>query len=774
VVQELLEGETLRERLDEGALPTRKALDYALQIARGLAAAHARGVIHRDLKPANLFITRDGVVKILDFGLAKLTLNGDEESDSDNTGLPTMTRGTTPGSVLGTVGYMSPEQVKGEAADPRSDIFALGAVLYEMLTGQRAFKGESAVETMSAIIKEEPPEISTTGKVLPPGLERLTLHCLEKRPEDRFQSARDLVFDLESISGVTTLGSGAQAALREQESRKLVTRLALAAIAVAALTGAYLLGRQAADTSAPTYEQVTYRRGKVGTARFAPDGATFVYSAGWEGRPTEVFTGRFGNPDARGLGLEGAFLAAVADNGEMIVVHRPESGQRTLARVPLTGGPLRDILTDFAWADWARDGSELAITRFEGGGRLEYPAGTTVFEGPGRFGHPRVSPDGEHVAIIEHPLMADDRGMLSVVTRSGERTVLSDGWGSIQGLDWSPDGREVWFTAARQGALCGLHAVDLEGNLRTITTAPGRLILQDIAPDGRVLLVHELKRGEVYGRGPDAEEEVSLSWRDFTFVVDLSRDGRQVLLSESGEAGGAGYGVYLRDTDGSPAVRLGSGRPFAQSPDGQWALTMPLDPPERLVLLPTGAGEEHTLPLAPLVNGQFGSFFPDGQRLLLLANEPGRPPRLFERSLEPDAVPRPITPEGVIGIPRSLTPDGRYVGAASFDQDPPKLALFPTEGGDPMPVPQIAPGAEPAGWNEDGSAFFVTRKKGEGTAIYSVDVKTGEETLVHEIEPVDPAGIDDFGFALVSADGRAYAYTVHRTLSTLFLVEGLK
>jgi Tol biopolymer transport system component/tRNA A-37 threonylcarbamoyl transferase component Bud32 len=774
VVQELLEGETLRERLDEGTLSTRKALDYALQVARGLAAAHARGIVHRDLKPANIFITRDGLVKILDFGLAKLTQNGDEESDSDSTGLPTMTRGTTPGSVLGTVGYMSPEQVHGKPADPRSDIFAFGAVLYEMVMGQRAFKGTSAVETMSAIIKEEPPEISVTGKVLPAGLERLIFHCLEKKPEDRFQSARDLVFDLESISGATTLGSGAQAALREEPpSRRLVTRLALAALAVLAVSAAYLAGRQAVDPSTPSYQQVTYRRGKVGNARFAPDGATFVYSAAWEGRPQEVFTARFGNPDARALGLKAALLD-VADNDEMIVAYRPEDGDRTLARVSLTGGLPRDVLTDFGHADWSRDGSELALTRFDATGRLEYPVGTTLIEGPGTLAHPRISPDGERVAVVEHPLLGDDRGRVAVVNRQGQRTVLSDGWASIQGLAWSPNGREVWFTATRQGALCGLHAVDLHGRVRTITTGPGRLILQDIAPDGRVLLVNELKRGEVYGRGPDAEEEVPLSWRDFTVAVDLSPDGRQVLLSESGEAGGPGYGVYLRGIDGSPAVRIGSGRPFGLSPDSAWALTMPLDPPERLVLLPTGAGEERTVSLGPLKNVQFGGWFPDGERLLALASEPGQLPRLFELAIDGETPPRPVSPEGMAGIPRSLTPDGKYVGAISFGADPPTVALYSIDGGEKRPVPEIAPGATPAGWNEDGSAFFITRDGPSTKSIYSVDIATGKETLVREIQPRDPAGIDELGYTLVSGDGRAYVYTVHRTLSTLFLVEGLR
>jgi Tol biopolymer transport system component len=547
--------------------------------------------------------------------------------------------------------------------------------------------------------------------------------------------------------------------------------VALAAIAQGA---AYMVGRQTGDTSTPEYQQVTYRRGKVRTARFAPGGATFVYSAAWEGSPEEVFTARFGNPDARGLGMEGASLLDVDDNGEMIVAHRPDKGQRTLARVPLNGGPLRDVLTDFGGADWSPDGSEMAITRYEGSARVEYPPGTVLMEGPGRFAYPRISPDGERVAVIEHPLMGDDRGLVSVVDRQGERTVLSDGWASIQGLAWSPDGREVWFTATRQGALCGLHAVDLEGRLRTITTAPGRLVIQDVAPDGRVLLVNELKRAEVYGRGPDAEEEISLSWRDYSFAVDISADGRQIVLSESGEAGGPGYGVYLRGTDGSPAVRLGSGRPFALSPDGAWVLTMPLEPPVRLVLLPTGAGEERTVSVDPLVNVQFAGWFPDGERLLLMANDPEGSLRLFELALEGDTPPRPITPPGVVGIPRGLTPDGKHVLAVSYNEASRKPALYPIDGGDPIPVPEPAPGFRPMGWNKDGSAFHLTRDDGKTRSIYGADMKTGKETLLHWIEPLDPAGVEELGFTLASADGRAYVYTLHRTLSTLFLVDGLK
>jgi len=201
VVQELLEGETVRSVLAGGRLPLRKAIDYSLQIAHGLAAAHEKGIVHRDLKPENLFVTKDGRVKILDFGLAKLR---ETQEPSGQTSLPTASPGTEPGVVLGTLGYMSPEQVRGKPADARSDIFSFGAILYEMLSGKRAFHGDSAADTMSAILMKEPPELSQTNRDIAPGLERVVRHCLEKSPEQRFHSAHDLAFGLEALSDVST------------------------------------------------------------------------------------------------------------------------------------------------------------------------------------------------------------------------------------------------------------------------------------------------------------------------------------------------------------------------------------------------------------------------------------------------------------------------------------------------------------------------------------------------------------------------------------------
>src|SRR5512135_3716020 len=197
VVSELLEGETLRAQLAGGAISPRQAIDCAQQIAQGLAAAHEKGIVHRDLKPENLFVTADGRLKILDFGLAKLTI---AEDRGPATNLPTATAGTEPGVVLGTIGYMSPEQIKGKPADARSDIFSFGAILYEMLSGRRAFHGDSAGETMAAILKEDPPDLSVTNQAVSPGLDRIVRHCLEKNPEQRFQSASDIAFGLEALS----------------------------------------------------------------------------------------------------------------------------------------------------------------------------------------------------------------------------------------------------------------------------------------------------------------------------------------------------------------------------------------------------------------------------------------------------------------------------------------------------------------------------------------------------------------------------------------------
>ena len=281
MVTEFLEGETLRERLRPGTLPVRKATEYAEQVARGLAAAHEKGIVHRDLKPENIFVTRDGRVKILDFGLAKLTRpEGTVQSDA-----ATLAAQTEPGMVMGTVGYMSPEQVKGQNADHRSDLFSFGAILYEMLSGKRAFSGETSVETMSAILKQDPPELTETNRTAPPALERIVRHCLEKNPEERFQSARDVAFNLANLSEI----SGGNTALRALKAprRLRVWPIAAGSLLAGLIAGALLWPRREPDAS-PVFDRLTYQLGTVDSARFSPDGHTIVYSAAWEGRPLQL------------------------------------------------------------------------------------------------------------------------------------------------------------------------------------------------------------------------------------------------------------------------------------------------------------------------------------------------------------------------------------------------------------------------------------------------------------------------------------------------------
>ena len=273
VVSELLEGETLRDRLRGGPIPLRKATDYALQVIRGLAAAHEKGIVHRDLKPENLFLTEDGRAKILDFGLAKLTLPATQTESGD---APTI-QATEPGLVMGTVGYMAPEQVKGKPADARSDIFAFGAILYEMISGKRAFHGDSTAETMSSILKDDPPELTETNRNVSPALERIVRHCLEKNPAERFQSARDVAFNLEALTDIsTTRPSGAVRAMPEETSSRRWLMPALGVLLLlASWAGVFTLARRGMHVANPTFHQITFRRGTIWAAGFAAADPSF-------------------------------------------------------------------------------------------------------------------------------------------------------------------------------------------------------------------------------------------------------------------------------------------------------------------------------------------------------------------------------------------------------------------------------------------------------------------------------------------------------------------
>jgi Tol biopolymer transport system component len=775
IVTELLEGETLRERLSAGTLPRRKAIDYAVQIARGLAAAHEKGIVHRDLKPENLFVTRDGRIKILDFGLAKLkpTAEGGEK-----TNLPTAAAGTEPGVVMGTMGYMSPEQLRGRSADQTSDLFSFGAILYEVLSGQRAFQGDTAADTITAILTKEPPDLAQTNRDIQPGLDRIVRHCLEKSPEERFQSARDLAFDLEALAGI----SAPAAAVTTRAPRAAWPRLALLLAAVALVSAgiagllAYGAGKKAAFVDPPLFHQITFSRGEVGGALFAPDGQTIVYSAAWEGKPFEVFINRSESPESRPFGLPGAEVMSVSKSGEMAVSldrRSPIPFIRTgrLARISIAGGAPRDILDDVQWADWSPDGKSLAVVRDVGAkNRLEYPIGKLLYETTGWIGNPRVSPKGDGVAFIEHAILRDDGGAVVIVDLKGKKRTLSPVYATAQGLAWRPDGSEIWYTAAEGGNNPAVHAVTPAGKSRLIGRVPGTSTIRDISKDGRVLMTNESDRLGILARGPGEEKERELSWLDFSLVTDISADGKTILLTESGEGGGPGYSAYLRKLDGSPAVRLADGNTSTLSPDGAWALSILHQGSSRqIVLLPTGVGEPKTLSREGLDVVE-ADFLPDGKRIVFSGTEPGHGMRLYLRDVG-GGKPRAFSPEGYFFYLGTVTPDSKFVVVRGPDR---RMYLYPLEGGEPTVLPGLTAEHLPLRFSPDGRALlFMTR--GEIPAkIYRYDIASGSKELWRELVPADRAGLNSIARAVITPDGRTYAYSYLRVLSYLQLVEGMK
>jgi eukaryotic-like serine/threonine-protein kinase len=769
VVTELLEGETLRERINGVALPARKAIDYASQVARGLAAAHDRGIVHRDLKPENLFVTRDGRVKILDFGLAKLKgIEALTERETRAAGDP-RDPGTGAGTVLGTVGYMSPEQVRAQPVDHRSDIFSFGAVFYEMLSGRRAFRGASAVETMNAILKEDPPDLSDTNRNLPPALERIVGHCLEKNPEERFQSARDIAFDLDSLSGQSSLSVARAAPVARSRRLKPV---AVGLAAVAALAAAYVTGRRTAEAPIPEFKPLTFRRGTIDAARFAPDGHTIIYQARWDGQPPEIFSTQPGSPESRSLDLKDVQLGGISSTGELAVgLKRPGKPGRTLARVPLGGGAPRDVLDNINAADWSADGSSFAVVRRVGPRqRLEFPMGTVLYESSGNIQTPRVSPKGDVVAFTDHPVLGDARGGVAVVDRAGKKTMLSSGWEDVGGVAWSPDGRELWFTASSAGADRSLHAVDLSGRIRLLSRAPGNVVIQDAARDGRVLLSHGSNHPVIVAVVPGAAKERDLTWLDYSIAADISDDGKTLLFSEQGFAGGPQYAVYLRGTDGSPAIRLGKGNALALSPDGNWALATDLAPPPQLVLLPTGAGEARRLPRGPIKEFHAGGWWmPDGRSVMFSGAEEGRGGRLYLQDVA-GGPPRAVTPEGMLSLDNTVSPDGAYVAAVNETEG----HIYTVAGGEPRPIPGFQPGDIPIRWAADGRSLYLREGFGIPARMVQVDLATGRRTLWKDLGPADLAGVRQITSIVMTRDARWYAYTYSSRLSNLYLVEGLK
>jgi Tol biopolymer transport system component/tRNA A-37 threonylcarbamoyl transferase component Bud32 len=794
IVSELLEGASLRAELEQGRFSARKAVDYAVQMAQGLSAAHEKNIVHRDLKPENVFITREGRVKILDFGLAKLAPNaaGSDAEGADAT-MATMAAvqnvPTEAGTVMGTAGYMAPEQVRGGAVDSRTDIFAYGSVLYEMVSGQRAFRRDTAAETMTAILKEDPPEFDDMTNPVSPALERIVRRCLEKKPEQRFQSAKDLAFALEAISGTTSTSKVAAASVaaadaaakereREQDKSRRWLNYAAGALAGSALAGAAAFLLRPKPPEPPSFTRVLYDRARVEQARFAQDGKAVVYTGSLGGAAPDTYIVRDDYPESVSAGLNGAILLSVSRGDQLAVlvraqhfIHREYVG--TLATVSMGGGAPREILENVEEADWSPDGSEMAV--ITGNAReqtmqLEYPIGKVLIAKTSHWlSGMRISPDGKRVAFFWHPENDDDRGDVVVMDRDGKQTTISSGWESLEGLAWAPSGNEVWFSGATSGEEYCIRAATLFGKARTMYCGTSPTMIQDALPNGRSLVSSEDTRASMEFVEHGQTEGRDLSWLDNVYNPRLSADGTLVAFTDQSSRGGNDYSVYVRKTDGSPAVKIGGGE-FASdiTPDGKWVLLFRADDPQqRIQIVPVGPGQPTVLRwdgIAP----NWGTWFADGQHILFSADHKGEGFGVYMTDRNGSA-PTLITKDS-FGWP-VVSPDGLFTVIIHGG----KLELLRIGDNSPREIPGLAPEESVIAWSNDPKVVFVSKRNPTVREIDKLNVETGKREVWQVWKPKDPSGLAAPTVPpAITPDGSKMMFSQRRQISTLYRTDSLK
>jgi Tol biopolymer transport system component len=598
-VMELLEGRTLRERLVDGPLPPRKVIQIGADVALGLAAAHGRGLVHRDLKPENLFVTTDGRVKILDFGLARPM-----PADDDETKSPIELRHTNPGTVLGTVGYMSPEQVRGQPADHRSDLFSLGCVLYELATGRRAFQRETAAETMTAILREDPAEMVRDGASAA-GVEPVIRHCLEKLPDERFQSARDLAFALQTVAGATmSSGTVPAVAARSVVHRRVPIGALIGAAAVA--VAAFFAGRLLAPASAPAtppslaFQQITDAAGVETDPAISSDGVSVAYASEVKGT-SDIYVQRVGGRNSilvAGDPAQHEARPAFSPDGAWIAFHE-RGGRGGIFVAGATGESTRRV-TDFGFHPaWSPDGQRLVFCTEEITNPASRATTSTLWVVDAKGGAPRKLFDGDAVEPVWSPSGAriaywavetGQRDIYTIAATGGTRSAVT----LDAALDWSPswsgDGKHLYFASDRSGAM-NIWRIAIDESTG--------------APSGQP---------EPVTQGVTVADQPSLS-RDGSRLAFRSAAAalNPVAISFDLATERAGAPKQLFD-------RTGSTVPTGVSPDGQWlALANPWERQEDLfVARVDGTG------LRRLTDDAFrdraGVWSPDGQEIAFYSN----------------------------------------------------------------------------------------------------------------------------------------------------------
>jgi hypothetical protein len=775
LVMECVEGETLAKRLEKGPIPLEQVLKFGAQIADALDKAHRSGVVHRDLKPGNVMLTATGA-KLMDFGLAKpaAVVSGATLSDVQS---PV----TQEGTIVGTFQYMSPEQVEGKEVDGRSDIFSLGAVLYEMVTGKKAFEGKSQLSVASAILEKEPSPIGTMRPLTPPALERVVSTCLKKNPEERYESAHDVRLNLKWIEEGSSQASAQSAVLVKNRRWRLLLWSTAGALVVALGVETWVAWRGHRVSEMSRYHQLTFERGLIYAARFAADGRSVIYSAGWEGQPVQLYSTDAESPESRSLNLADSSLFGVSARELAISLKCTDlftgDCEGTLGLVPISGGAPREVAAGTVSADWTRDGSELAVVRdVEGKYRVEYPLGHPIYESDTPLGHVRIAPGDQAVAFAQFATMGTDIGRVVVVNKSGKELAHTETFVSVEGLAWSPNGQEVWIGATTDEAWANaIHALRLDGGQRVVLRLPGVLRLHDVSRDGRILMSTEWWRSEVRFRGARETKERRLSWLDYAVATDISADGKTISMVNTGAASRTLVLGYVRATDGSPAIKLGNWDTVMLSPDGKRVLA--IDglgvASTKLAVVPTGVGETQMLSSSGMqALGSIG-WMPDGKKIYFLGDD-GHGWRVYVQALtggEPRAVTPSISLKAAYSEAHVVSPNGKQVFARDLNGN---AKLYPLDGGDEQQVGGWLPEDIWITWSGDGQEAYVFHDEKTCAKVYRLNLRTGARKPVGTLGPIDPAGVTSIRAVRYTPDGKAYAYSYKERRSDLFLVEGVR